>query len=52
MTASPIARPGARALVRGLADSKIREVANPFMADPEIIRLWFGEPDLPTPQFI
>ncbi len=45
-------RPGVRPLVRALADSKIREVANPFMADPEIIRLWFGEPDLPTPAFI
>ncbi len=45
-------RPGVRTLVRALADSKIREVANPFMADPEIIRLWFGEPDLPTPAFI
>jgi len=48
----PIARPGVRALVRSVPDSKIREVANPFMADPEIIRLWFGEPDLPTPGFI
>jgi len=45
-------RPGARALVRSISDSKIREVANPFMADAEIIRLWFGEPDLTTPAFI
>ncbi|MSP50053.1 MAG: aminotransferase class I/II-fold pyridoxal phosphate-dependent enzyme [Alphaproteobacteria bacterium] len=52
MTASSTVRPGVRASVRALADSKIREVANPFMADPEIIRLWFGEPDLPTPAFI
>jgi aspartate/methionine/tyrosine aminotransferase len=49
--ASPV-RPGVRALVRAVPDSKIREVANPFMGDPEIIRLWFGEPDLPTPAFI
>ena len=47
-----ILRPGVRPLVRALADSKIREVANPFMAEPEMIRLWFGEPDLPTPAFI
>jgi aspartate aminotransferase len=46
------ARPSVRELVRALPDSKIREVANPFMGDPEIIRLWFGEPDLPTPAFI
>jgi aspartate aminotransferase len=52
MPQSSISRPGVRALVRALPDSKIREVANPFMGDPEIIRLWFGEPDLPTPAFI
>ena len=52
MNTPAASRPGVRALVSALADSKIREVANPFMADPEIIRLWFGEPDLPTPAFI
>ena len=52
MNTQAVSRPGVRALVSALADSKIREVANPFMADPEIIRLWFGEPDLPTPAFI
>jgi aspartate aminotransferase len=52
MSTPVVDRPGVRALVRALPDSKIREVANPFMADPEIIRLWFGEPDLPTPSFI
>jgi aspartate aminotransferase len=47
-----VGRPGVRTLVRALEDSKIREVANPYMADPDVIRLWFGEPDLPTPGFI
>ncbi len=35
-----------------LAPSRIREVANAAMHRSDIIALWFGEPDLPTPEFI
>jgi aspartate/methionine/tyrosine aminotransferase len=35
-----------------LEDSLIREIAHEGMKDPDIIPLWFGEPDLPTPNFI
>lgn len=41
-------RPGIAAL-RG---SRIREVANAGMGRPGIIPMWFGESDLPTPDFI
>lgn len=35
-----------------LRDSLIREIAREGMDNPDIIPLWFGEPDLPTPDFI
>ena len=35
-----------------LQDSLIREIAHEGMSDPDIIPLWFGEPDLATPTFI
>ncbi|SVD98236.1 uncharacterized protein METZ01_LOCUS451090, partial [marine metagenome] len=38
--------------VAKLGDSLIREIAHEGMRDPDIIPLWFGEPDLPTPNFI
>lgn len=40
--------PQARAAVRSLRPSKIREVANAGMADPEVLAFWYGEPDQPT----
>jgi aspartate/methionine/tyrosine aminotransferase len=43
---------GARRSVENIASSKIREVANAGMGISDIIALWYGEPDLPTPQFI
>lgn len=43
---------GARAVVEDLAASKIREVANAGMDLKDVITLWYGEPDLPTPDFI
>ena len=43
----PIRRP-----IAELPSSQIREVANHGMAMPDVIPLWFGEPDLPTPDFI
>ena len=38
--------------VEKLEDSLIREIAHEGMKDRDIIPLWFGEPDLPTPNFI
>jgi len=50
---SPAAGPaGARLSVERLAGSRIREVANAAMGVEGVIALWFGEPDLPTPDFI
>jgi aspartate/methionine/tyrosine aminotransferase len=43
---------GARAAVRALVASQIREVANAGMGDPDILAFWFGEPDEVTPAYI
>ena len=42
----------ARASVRSLAASRIREIANVAMGDPDVLAFWFGEPDQATPAFI
>ena len=47
-----VARPLARPAVEALRASKIREVANIAMGDPDILAFWFGEPDEVTPEFI
>ena len=44
--------PVARDAVRSLGASKIREIANAGMHDPDVLPFWFGEPDEVTPQFI
>ena len=44
--------PQARADVRALAASRIREIANVAMHDPDVLAFWFGEPDEVTPAFI
>lgn len=44
--------PEARAGVRALAASRIREIANVAMHDPDVLAFWFGEPDEVTPAFI
>ena len=41
-----------RTQVRELQHSGIREIAHVGMDRPGVIPLWFGEPDLPTPDFI
>ena len=41
-----------RAAIASLEHSAIREIAHAGMGDPDVIPLWFGEPDLPTPDFI
>ncbi|MEQ9639519.1 MAG: pyridoxal phosphate-dependent aminotransferase [Alphaproteobacteria bacterium] len=43
---------GARAHADALRGSQIREVANAGMGLADVIALWYGEPDLPTPDFI
>ena len=42
----------ARAAVRDLSASQIREVANEGMGDAGVLPFWFGEPDQVTPSFI
>ena len=42
----------ARAAVRALAASKIRELYNEGVGRPGVLAFWVGEPDEPTPQFI
>jgi aspartate/methionine/tyrosine aminotransferase len=44
--------PHARAVVRALRASKIREVANAALGTPDVLPFWFGEPDEVTPGFI
>jgi aspartate/methionine/tyrosine aminotransferase len=42
----------ARAAIRSLTASRIREIANAGMHDPDVLAFWFGEPDQVTPAFI
>ena len=42
----------ARELVRSLGASKIRELVNEGLGDPDVLPFWVGEPDQPTPEFI
>ncbi|HZQ75573.1 MAG TPA: pyridoxal phosphate-dependent aminotransferase [Burkholderiales bacterium] len=42
----------ARAAVRALTASKIRELYNEGVGRPDILPFWVGEPDEPTPEFI
>jgi len=44
--------PEARAAVRALSSSLIRDVANAAMGRSDILPFWFGESDQPTPSFI
>ncbi|HLJ18982.1 MAG TPA: aminotransferase class I/II-fold pyridoxal phosphate-dependent enzyme, partial [Stellaceae bacterium] len=43
---------GVRPSITALPMSKIGEVSAPNFGDPDIVPLWFGEGDLPTPDFI
>jgi aspartate/methionine/tyrosine aminotransferase len=49
---SPRLAASARAAVQSLSASRIREVANAGMGDPDVLPFWFGEPDEITPAFI
>jgi aspartate aminotransferase len=52
-SAPPGGRPeGLRPGIEAMPLSRIREVANASMGVDGVIPLWFGEPDVPTPQFI
>jgi len=42
----------ARAAVRALTASKIRELYNAGIGNPNVLPFWVGEPDEPTPDFI
>ena len=42
----------ARAAVRALTASKIRELVNEGLGRRDLLPFWVGEPDQPTPQFI
>ena len=42
----------ARAAVRALTASKIRELYNEGIGKPDVLPFWVGEPDEPTPEFI
>ena len=46
---SPLA---ARSAVRALTASKIRELYNEGLGNPDVLPFWVGEPDEPTPDFI
>jgi aspartate/methionine/tyrosine aminotransferase len=41
-----------RAAVRALTSSKIRELYNAGLGQPNVLPFWVGEPDEPTPDFI
>jgi aspartate aminotransferase len=43
---------GIRTIVEAMPFSRIGEVAMAGLGDPEVIPLWFGESDVPTPRFI
>ena len=43
---------GVRPIVEGLPFTRIGQVAAGGLGDPEVIPLWYGESDVPTPAFI
>jgi aspartate/methionine/tyrosine aminotransferase len=49
---SEIRRGAVRPAIEALEESLIRKVAEDNIGRDDVIPLWFGEPDLPTPQFI
>ena len=49
---APIENLSARPAVRTLVASKIRELVNEGLGNPDVLPFWVGEPDEPTPEFI
>jgi aspartate/methionine/tyrosine aminotransferase len=43
---------GARPAVQALRASRIRELVNEGLGNPDVLAFWVGEPDEPTPSFI
>jgi aspartate aminotransferase len=41
-----------RQTIEALPTSRIAEISALGMGDPEVVALWYGEGDLPTPDFI
>ena len=52
MLTDPADVPFARPAVRSLTASKIRELVNDGLGNPDVLAFWVGEPDEPTPDFI
>ena len=52
MKSEPVPFLSARAAVRALTASKIRELYNEGLGKPNVLPFWVGEPDEPTPDFI
>lgn len=52
MPPHPTNDPLARAAIRALPGSRIREVANAALGSADVLPFWFGEPDAVTPAFI
>ena len=52
MTDEMCAANGLRQSLEDLPGSLIRHVAEPNLGKDDLLKLWFGEPDVPTPQFI
>jgi len=52
MTANSPIRPPIRDVMRTLEPSGISQVTALGLGDPSVLPLWFGETDLPTPDFI
>ena len=44
--------PTVRSAISQMQTQRIGEVSRIAIGDPEVIPLWFGEPDLDTPEFI
>lgn len=52
LTHRPVATRLARAPVRALVASQIRELVNEGLGNPDVLPFWVGEPDEATPEFI
>ena len=48
----PVGRPIVRSAISDMQTQRIGEVSRIAIGDPDVIPLWFGEPDLDTPEFI
>ncbi len=49
---APLKDFAARTPIRALVASRIRELVNEGIGNPDVLAFWVGEPDEPTPEFI